>query len=72
MSLPKKDLRLKLDADFHALLCAAAKVHRMLPAEYAKRLLTEEFNSRVREATLLSDAVRGLGFAGKPGDRRGR
>ena len=67
MSLERKDLRIKLDADDHAALqlCADADGGQDLGA-WAERVLVRVIRRRVHAAMVLAERAQRLGIAGKP------
>lgn len=64
MSLDRKDLRVKLDAEVHAQLVAVAEVDQVDMAEYVERLIAADVAHRFHKATLLVQKAARLGLAG--------
>ena len=71
MSLDRKDLRVKLDADDHTGLQLLAEADECELAEWAERLLAREIRRRVHAAMVLARKAERLGIAGMsiPADR---
>ena len=71
MSIERKDLRLKLDADDHAGLQLLAEADEVDLSEWAERLLKREIRRRVHAAMVLASKAQRLGIAGNaiPADR---
>ena len=65
MSLERKDLRVKLDADDHAGLALLAEADDVELAQYAERVLVREIRRRVHAAILIADRAQRAGLAGK-------
>lgn len=64
MSLDRKDLRLKLDADDHAGLQLLADAEDMDMGAWAEALLKREIRRRVHAAIVLAKRAERLGIAG--------
>jgi hypothetical protein len=71
MSLERKDVRLKLDADDHAGLQLLAEAEDMEMGAGAEALLRREIRRRVHAAMVLAKKAERLGIAGNaiPGER---
>ena len=71
MTIERKDLRLKLDADDHAGLSLLAEADEVDLSEWAERLLKREIRRRVHAARVLASKAQRLGIAGNaiPADR---
>lgn len=71
MTIERKDLRLKLDADDHAGLQLLAEADEVDLSEWAERLLKHEIRDRLHKAMVLAAKAQRLGIAGNaiPGDR---
>jgi hypothetical protein len=65
MSLERKDLRLKLDADDHAGLQLLAEADDVELAHFAERVLVREIRRRVHAAIVVADEAKRLGISGK-------
>lgn len=65
MSLERKDLRLKLDADDHSGLALLAEVEDKELAAYAEAILVRVIRRRVHGAIALAEKAKRLGIAGK-------
>lgn len=68
MSLERKDVRFKLDAEWHAVLTSAAKGDI---GEWVERLVMRELKQQVDDALSLADAAERAGVAGNFRDSRG-
>ena len=64
MSLERKDLRLKLDADVHAGLDVLADVSGKQLSELAEEILREVVLQRIHAATVVAAAAKRLGITG--------
>ena len=64
MSLERKDLRLKLDADDHTGLQLLAEADEVDLSEWAERLLKREIRRRVHASIVLANKAQRLGIAG--------
>jgi hypothetical protein len=64
VSLDRKDLRVKLDADDHTGLQLLAEADDVDLAEWAERLLVREIRRRVHAAIVLASKAQRLGIAG--------
>mgnify|MGYP000016365547 FL=1 len=71
MSLEREDVRAKLDHDMHRALKAICDAEGVTIAEFVENLLVPVITRRVHEATLIADAVRGLGKVGNNRERQG-
>lgn len=65
MSLERKDLRLKMDADDHAGLSLCAEADECDLAEWAERVLVRAVRRRIHAAQRIAKAAERLGIAGK-------
>lgn len=64
MSLPRKDVRLKLDHDIHAACAAIAESVDMLPAEWCEQVMVGIITKRVHEASLMIGRLEASGSLG--------
>ena len=64
MSIERKDVRIKLDADDHAGRQLLAECDQAEMAEWAERLLSREIRRRVHAAMVLAQKAQRLGIAG--------
>lgn len=71
MSLERKDLRLKLDADIHAGLALISDVTERDMGLIAESLIVEFVRRRLHEASVLTDKAKRLGIAGSDGEFKG-
>ena len=71
MSLPRKDIRIKVDAAAFSRLDAIARAMGMTAPQYAEELVMAELERRVHAATVVADAARGAGNPGQLGVKRG-
>lgn len=65
MSLERKDLRLKLDADDHAGLQLLAEADDVELAHFAERVLVREIRRRLHAAIVIAERAQRAGIAGK-------
>lgn len=65
MSLDRKDVRLKLDADWHQMLSAIAENDHADLGEWVERLVVREIGRRVHEANVIAAAAERSGISGK-------
>lgn len=71
MSLERQNINAKLDHDMHRALKAICDAEGVTIAEFVENLLVPVITRRVHEATLIADAVRGLGKVGNNRERQG-
>lgn len=64
MTVERKDLRVKLDADDHTGLQLLAEADQCELSEWAERLLKREIRRRVHAAMVLADKAKRLGISG--------
>lgn len=64
MSIERKDLRIKLDADDHTGLQLLAEADQVELGEWAERLLVREIRRRVHAAMVLASKAQRLGIVG--------
>lgn len=67
MSLERKDVRAKLDADMHQALTVLCEVDRIDLGEFVERELIRVIRTRVHEASVIAA---GTAHLGKVGNRR--
>lgn len=65
MSLERQDLRIKMDADDHAMLALLAESDELSMAEMAERILVRVVRRRVHAAMVIASKAERLGIAGK-------
>lgn len=65
MSLDRKDLRIKLDADDHAALTLCAECDDAELAEWAERVIVKAVRRRVHAAMVMARKAERLGLTGK-------
>lgn len=65
MTLERKDLRVKLDADDHAWLQLLAEADDMELAHFAERVLVREIRRRGHAAIVLAERAQRLGLTGR-------
>jgi hypothetical protein len=66
MSVEKKDVRFKLDADDHAglvLLAEADDVHEL--ATWVERVVVREIRRRIHAATVIAERAKSKGISGR-------
>lgn len=70
MSLERQDLRIKMDADDHAMVALLAEADELSMAELCERVLVRWARRRVHAAMVIANKAQRLGIAGKaiPGD----
>lgn len=71
MSLPRKDVRLKLNHDVHAAVVAIADALGLEPAAWVEQVIVDIVKKRVHEANLLIDSLKSSGSMGTFGDEAG-
>lgn len=64
MSLDRKDIRGKLDPDFHAAFIAICEADGVTQAEFIERVLAPIIRDRVHAATVIAEKTVGLGLTG--------
>lgn len=72
MSLERKDVRLKLDAEMHSKLRAICELDDIDIAEFIESVLVPVIERRVRDAIGLSDKLQKLGIIGNGAGKNGR
>jgi hypothetical protein len=72
MSLDRKDLRLKLDANTHAGLDLLADVDGMQLSDLAEQIIGEWVRRRIHAATVVAEGAARLGIAGNRRDSAGK
>lgn len=65
MSLDRKDVRAKLDADMHAALSILAEADDVDIGEFIERELLRVIRDRVHAASFIADRTASLGITGK-------
>jgi hypothetical protein len=65
MSVERKDLRLKLDADDHAGLVLLAEAEDCELATWAERVVVREIRRRIHAATVIAERAKSKGILGK-------
>jgi hypothetical protein len=65
LSLERKDVRAKLDANWHAALAVVAEADNKDIGEWMESVIVAELRRRVDEATLIASRVARLGISGK-------
>lgn len=65
MSLERKDVRFKLDADMHEALVAICEAKGLDIAKFIEALLVAEIQRLTHEASVITDRIRGQGTAGR-------
>lgn len=71
MSLERKDVRAKIEADIHAGMVALCEREGIEHGEFLERLIVREVRLRFHEAIELARIGERLGLSGSLGDRRG-
>lgn len=71
MSLERKDIRCKLDADYHQALTVLAEIDRLDIGEFVERELRRVIELRCHDATVIAQRTAGLGIAGNAGEYQG-
>lgn len=64
MSLERKDIRAKLDADTHQALTVLCEVGHLDIGEFIERELVRVIRQRIHDATLIAERTARLGIAG--------
>lgn len=65
MSLDRKDVRIKLDADWHAALVDVAEADQCEIAEWVENLIVRTLQERFDRASVLVEIARRAGISGK-------
>jgi len=65
VSLERKDVRCKLDAEWHEALLAVCDRDRLDIGEFVEGLLVRELGARIHAAILDADSLLRLGITGK-------
>jgi hypothetical protein len=68
MSLPREDLRLKLDAEMLEAIRIFAKVADMDMKEYAENILVLHLQKEITKSLLVSDELKRSGISGSVGE----
>lgn len=68
MSLERKDVRVKLDSDWHQMLAAVADADRADIGEWVELLVVSELQRRIHAANVISAAAARAGISGKTGE----
>ncbi|HQR22433.1 MAG TPA: hypothetical protein PKV98_16315 [Burkholderiaceae bacterium] len=71
MSLERKDIRAKLDPEWHAALAVVAEADGKDMGEWVEGIVVSELKRRVDEATVIASAVARLGISGKSSEGSG-
>lgn len=64
MSLERKDVRFKLDPDWHSALSELAQIAGVDINDLCETVITEYIRRRVHEANLVAERTRRLGISG--------
>lgn len=72
MSLERKDVRSKLDPDWHEVLLRVAARDGLDVGEYVEQILLKALKKRLHNHSLDREFFADLTAAGKIGDRRGK
>jgi hypothetical protein len=72
MSLPRMDIKGKLDADKHAQLKAICAADDVTVGAFIEALLLQVIAKRVHDAVTLADALQAMGAAGNNRARAGK
>lgn len=64
MSLERKDVRFKLDAEMHQALGVLAEIAQVDIGEFCEQIVRGEVVRRVHEATVISERTARLGITG--------
>ena len=65
MGLERKDVRAKLDPDWHAALVDVAQLDQCDIGEWVERLIVKELQQRFDAATVLTAIAKRAGISGK-------
>lgn len=68
MSLPRKDIRLKVSHDAHVAITVIALADGLLLAEWCERELLKVLRRRVHEASLIAGNCKSLDLSGNGGE----
>lgn len=64
MSLERKDIRAKLDAEWHELLRAVADADGLADGEWIESLILRELRARIHQASVVAAAAARVGLSG--------
>lgn len=65
MSLERKDIRLKVTSDMHAMVQILAEVSDVEIAEYVESILSRFVNDEITKSMIVASRMSRLGIAGK-------
>ena len=68
MTLPRKDVRLKLDADMHEALTIVCEIDGSNIDRWVERIVCEAVRRRVHSANVLAKRAESLRISGKSGE----
>ena len=68
MSLPRKDVRLKLDADMHEALTIVCEIDNSNIDRWVERVVCDAIRRRVHSANVLAKRAESLRISGKAGE----
>ena len=71
MSLPRQDVRLKLDADVHEALKVIAEADKSDLCEWVESVVVAEVTRRIHKASFIHEGTKRLRISGNGGDLRG-
>lgn len=71
MSLPRKDIRLKVDADVHQALTVLCDFDGLDIAAFIEREIVRIVHERVHAATIIAQRTSGLGISAHDRDSQG-
>lgn len=71
MSLPLKDVRLKLDAEMHAAMTILADVAGVTDADWYERELARVIREQIHAASIVATRLRDAGITGNRRGERG-
>ena len=72
MSLERKDIRAKLDAEMHEALSVISDADHLDLGEWVEQLIVRELKQRIHAATVIAEKTAHLGITGKSRDRAGK
>jgi hypothetical protein len=72
MTLARKDVRAKLDADDHAAMKVFARLDGLTEAEFIEGIVHAELSRRIGDATVAAAELQRAGILGKPRDSSGK
>lgn len=70
MALERKDVRFKMDPDWHGALAGVAEADQSDIGEWVERVIVAKLQERIDDATVVAALASRLGIAGRAGERK--